>query len=213
MCATSPAILCPTVAQQQQNCGYIGDNVEVSATPSREKRFYLNTAKPAPFNGIVRSWRVCYYRPRAFVARHWATFAVYRRTSSSREADGDVADVREADVNFGYERVSPVFRTVRKLFQIRFTQDGFHCYDEVGGSPLTVQKGDVIGACVFDPEDTFIRHQLDVVSRVNPSAGSLLQMGTTVCDIRNIPPDFLATSNSSTILGRRLHIYANIRKF
>jgi hypothetical protein len=120
-----------------------------------------------------------------------------------------------------------MFRAMRTIS--RFTNDpivdgeivqgGFNCYTDsidVGNSPLTIQAGDILGACVFDPEDdqnrfsgrvTVARLPLDVVGEVNGE--SLLQMGTAGCSRTNISSD-ISTSQLSTVNSRRLHIYANI---
>ena len=168
---------------QQESCSPIGNKDETAATPSRDRGFYLNTAGPAPCTGNITSWRVCYYGPDDVDddrGSYWATYAVYRRMGS-----GD--DVR-------YERVSEMFRAIRTIE--RFTrfigagvdgvivEGGFNCYDDsidTGSSPLTVQNGDILAACVFNPDNTqdINRRQLDVVGEA--SGQSLLQMDTIEC--------------------------------
>ena len=114
-----------------------------------------------------------------------------------------------------------MFSAVRTV--LRFTGDpvvdgeiaqgGFNCYDDsidVGSPPLPIQTGDILGACVFDPEDiSFIvtRLPLDVVGVA--SGGSLLEMNTGGCSRQIIPSDIPA-NQLSTLASRRLHIYANI---
>ena len=204
-------VFCLTLAQQE-SCGPIGNSDETAATPSRAQRFYLNTADPAPCTGNITSWRVCYYGPDDVDndrGSYWAMYAVYRKMGS-----GD---------NVRYEKVSEMFRAVRTIQ--RFTSDdmvdgeivegGFNCYDDsidTGNSPLTVQAGDIPGACVFDPgTDTFIvnRLQLDIVGEA--SGQSLLQMDTSGCSTVAIPSNIPA-NQLSTQSSRRLHLYANIGK-
>ena len=86
-------------------------------------------------------------------------------------------------------------------------QQGFSCYDDPVTVPLTVQVGDVLGACVFNPTNGsfFTRRQLDVVGRE-----SLFQMGRGECSTTALPASIQA-SQLSTINSRRLHIYANIK--
>ena len=131
-----------------------------------------------------------------------------------------------------YERVSETFRATRAISGIteesnidgEIVQGGFNCYDDsidVGNSPVTIQAGDILGACVFDPSDeriniplvgstaTVVRLPLDVVGEVNGE--SLLQIGTDGCSRTSIPSD-ISTNQLSTINSRRLHIYANIGK-
>ena len=81
---------CFTLAQQD-TCGPIGNSDVTAATPSRARRFYLNSADPAPCTGNITSWRVCYYGPDDVDddrGTYWATYAVYirwpRRTLFSR---------------------------------------------------------------------------------------------------------------------------------
>ena len=198
---------------QQESCGPIGNGDETAASPSRAQRFYLNTADPAPCTGNITSWRVCYYGPDNVDDRgsYWATYAVYRRRRNS-----DIG-------NFSYERVSEMFRAIRTV--VRYTtadivdgeivEGGFNCYNDsidTGNSPLTVQAGDILSACVFDPENlAFVvnRLQLDIVGESESSGQSLLQMDTTGCTTEaipsNIPANELSTQNSRT-----LHLYANI---
>ena len=204
-------VLCLVSAQQEQ-CGSIGNSDETAVTASRAQLFYLDTANPANCTGNVTSWRVCYYGPDSVNDRgsYWATYAVYRRTGSGNS-------VR-------YVLVTEMFRAIRTVPE--FTDDrivdgeivrrGFNCYTDLidaGDSPLTVQAGDILGACVFDPGNNIVfnvnRLQLDVVGEVGGE--SLMQMSTDGCSRTNIPSD-ISTNQLSTINSRRLHIYANIGK-
>ena len=174
--------------------------------------FYLDTANAAPCTGNITSWRVCYYGPSSVsrIGSYWATYAVYRRTGSGN--------------SIRYDRVSEMFRAIRTISDFttdpivdgEIVQGGFNCYTDsidVGNSPLTLQAGDILGACVFDPDGDipFIltRLPLDVVGEA--SGESLLQMGTSDCSRTDILSD-ISASQLSTINSRRLHIYANIGK-
>ena len=206
-------VLCLASAQQEQ-CGSIGNSDETAGrTASRAQMFYLDTANPASCTGNITSWRVCYYGPDSINDRgsYWAIYAVYRRMGSGNS-------VR-------YVNVSEMFRAIRTVS--RFTNDpttdgeivqgGFNCYDDsidVGESPLTIQAGDILGACVFDPEDdqspfAVARLPLDVVGEVGGE--SLQQMGIIRCSRTNIPSD-ISINQLSTVNSRRLHIHANIGK-
>ena len=199
---------------QQERCSTIGNSDETEGTRSTAQMFYLDTEHPANCTGNITSWRVCYYGPDSInnVGSYWATYAVYRRMGSG-------SSVR-------YELVSEMFRAIRTIS--RFTGDpivdgeivqgGFNCYNDsidVGNTPLTIQVGDILGACVFDPDDnrffgtvTVARIPLDVVGE---ASGSLLQMGTGGCSREDIPSD-ISANQLSTLNSRRLHIYANIGK-
>ena len=209
--------LCLTSAQQE-SCGSIGSSNEVASAPSRAQLFYLNTANPAPCTGNITSWRVCYYGPDNVngAGSYWTTYAVYRSIGSGS--------------NIRYVRVSEMFSAIRTIATFTITpgvdgeieQGGFNCYTDsigVGGSPLTIQAGDILGACVFDPDgdivfeddDILIRLPLDVVGETSGSEGSLLQMSTDGCSRVEIPSD-ISANQLSTLNSRRLHIYANISK-
>ena len=200
-----------TLTLAQDTCGSIGNSNENAQSVERGQSFYLNTAKPAPCTGNITSWRVCYYGPSEELDSddrfsYWATYAVYRKMNSG--------------ANGRYERVSQLFSAVtatNNLVQIDNTgrtdgeiqQQGFNCYDDSVTVPLTVQAGDVLGACVFNPTDGFFftRIQLDIVGQVDGE--SLLQMGTGECTTTALPTSIQA-SQLSTVDSRRLHLYANI---
>ena len=117
-----------------------------------------------------------------------------------------------------FVRVSEMFRAVRATsdlpsfasFDGEIQRRGFTCYDDsidTGDSPLTIQAGDILGACV--PADGGRRRQLDIVGNTG-QAEFLLEMQnvdgcTTEAIPSSIPADQLSTRNS-----RRLHLYANI---
>ena len=181
--------------------------------------FYLNTANPAPCTGNITSWRVCYYQStstRSFRS-HWATYAVYRKTGSG------IAEQ--------YQRVSDVYRAVRitgALLNIIANHsrvavvdgevlDGFVCYNDlidVGGSPLIVQAGDVLGACVFDPIELgrVMNKQLDIVGEVNGESLLAMPSNDAGCN-QDTLPSTIPASQLSIINARRLHLYANIGMF
>ena len=122
-----------------------------------------------------------------------------------------------------YERVSEMFRAIRTIESYtsydgvdgEIERGGFHCYDDsldAGNSPLTIQAGDILGVCVFDPDGILFRfhaYQLDVVGGANGQ--SVLQMSATGCTLEAIPSSIPA-GQLSTLSSRRVHIYANIGK-
>ena len=153
---------------------------------------------------------MCYYGPEARISWrptfYWATYAVYRLEEDS---EGDVR----------YRRLSEIYRAVR--YANAFQQDplvdgevqtgGFTCYDDeidVGESPFIVQEGDIIGACVFDGDDTlaFDRRQLNVVGE---TSGESLMEADDDCNGNELPSNVLR-EDLDTIPSRRLHIKANI---
>ena len=198
-----------TLTLAQDTCGSIGNSNENVLATDRSRRFYLDTANPAPCTGSITSWRVCYYGPNQTLDEedhfsYWATYAVYRKIGSGADEH--------------YKQVSQLFSAVtatNNLARIDSTvdavirQQGFTCYDDSITAPLTVQAGDIIGACVFNPMDGgfFTRDQLNVVGRVGGE--SLLRMGSGGCSTTALPMEIKA-SQLSTANSRRLHIYANI---
>ena len=146
---------------------------------------------------------------------YWATYAVYRPEVDS---DGDLV----------YRRVSEIYRAIRYANSLINAPEvdgpvqpfGFACYDDlidVGDNPFTIQAGDVIGACVFNPDgnDNIIkdilttRRELDVVGETATDSESLLEMDDDGCDIDELPSN-VERNELSTVSSRRLHIKANI---
>ena len=192
-------------------CGSVGNSNEErldQAATSSSHTFYLNTANPAPCSGTVSKWRVCYYGPpdETILTSYWATYAVYRRDSASDT----------------YNRVSDTFSAVQASgsFLLVFGDgiDGlvqvnnFTCYNDSIDASLTVQAGDVIGACVFDPEDVntlVTRLQLNVVGRSGSANSQLMQMDVTGCTVDALPPS-VSTASLTLTNSTALHIYAMI---
>ena len=158
------------VAAVADMCGLIGNSNETQVSAIRDEMFYLDVDHPAPCAGNVTSWTVCYYAPDNVRNNriYWTLYAIYRRNVSGND-----------DL---YERVSDTFTAVRSGPDLNFHLiDGgivagqFNCYIDTidnGDSSLTVQAGDVLGACVFDPPQN--RRQLDIVGE--GGGESLLEM-------------------------------------
>ena len=189
-------------AQDSATCGVIGTNNQTEFTAERDLRFYLNTASPAPCNGTITSWRYCYYGPgNVFFASYRVTFAVYRRMSS--------------DSGEFYQRVSDVFTAVRYGYFSPYISRGFNCHNifDLGDEDVEVQAGDIVGACIFDPENAliFINSQLDVIGDAN---GYSLHVMNDVsdCDFGEIPST-VEDSALREVSSRILHIHAEISKF
>ena len=189
-------------------CGLIGNSDETELRARTDRRFYLDDDHPAPCAGNVTSWTVCYYAPNNVAENgiYWALYAIYRRNVSE---NGD-----------RYERVSDTFTAVRSEDFINgpivdggIVAGGFNCYNDTidnGDSSLTVQAGDVLGACIFDPRDTLnaVRRQLDIVGE--GGGESLLEMNDDGCRLDQEIPLSVERNQLSTRSSRRLHLYANI---
>ena len=195
-------------------CGFIGNSNETRLRARRARRFYLDVEHPAPCAGNVTSWTVCYYAPNNVENDriYWAFYAIYRKI------------VSESDDR--YARVSDTFTAVRsgedfsngRIVDGRIVPREFNCYKDTidnGDSSLTVEAGDVLGACIIDPPDpeNGERLELDIVGEVNGEL--LLEMNSnSVCtfmgqDIATEIPLSVQRSDLSN-RSRRLHLYANI---
>ena len=199
----------------QNNCGTIGSSNIQPLSVEMDRRFYLNTANPASCAGNITSWRICYYGPssvnqNSFISYTSTYYAVYRRMGSG-------GDVR-------YQRVSDAFTArvttsrlaganpTRTIVDSIIQENGFNCYDDTNdiNMPVPVQAGELVGVCIFSPEDGsfFTRNQLNIVG--NGGEESLLQMDNVGgCSVDSIPSSIQA-DDLSTVGNRRLHIYANI---
>ena len=88
----------------------------------------------------------------------------------------------------------------------------FICYDDflsTNESWLTVEAGDVVGACIFNPKngDSFSRRQLDIVGEAD--GDSLLAVDTDECTTGTLP-SVIRTNQLSIENSRRLHLYATV---
>ena len=81
---------------------------------------------------------------------------------------------------------------------------------------MTVEAGDVLGTCIFDPPDPAIgeRRELDIVGDVDGE--SLLEINSqSICTLDTSTlaieiPQSVVKSQLSARSGRRLHLHANI---
>ena len=183
----------------QDHCGAVGNTDETEAAIVTDTMFYLNTANPAPCAGNITSWRVCYYGPeRVEFSSYWATYALYRRTDSGRR----------------YERVSGIYSAVRShtiftgvnVVDGEIEEGGLNCYDDPVDFPVTVQDGDLVGACVFTSVNI---SQLNIVGDVMNNGESLQGMDANGCTVNDIPSD-IPSNQLMRLRSRRLHLYANI---
>ena len=82
-------------------------------------------------------------------------------------------------------------------------------YNDSLDTPLTVQSGDIVGACIFRPPDgsSFSRRQLNIIGDVHGE--TLLGVDDSGCTMDGIPSN-ISASHLSVETSRRLHLYANI---
>ncbi len=191
-----------------QECRVGSDAEEVVA--SRAHSFYLNTKDPAPCTGTLTQFQYCYYQPTTTAASYDFTFAIYRRDTDSESAS--------------FTAVSQAFTTGRGLYNTGLTSfdDTFACAS-YSVDEITVQAGDMIGVCIYDPPDNaepvrWFLDGLDYINRVQldligeDAQGSdrfLMSTGNNGCGDSLVP-------NPATSLSRQdsrvMHIYADISK-
>ena len=179
----------------------LGTDDERDFIAVRDCSFYLNTAHPALCSGTVTSWRYCYYVPSVVnetIDIYRTSFAVYRRMLDPGSG------------SYTYERVSDVFSIIIREEGLSHNS-GFVC-DILDVNDFTIEAGDIVGACVFDPIDseTRFRKQLDIIGEA--SDYSLLQMNdVSACAVGlNRLPSSISNSMLSVIDSRVLHLYADI---
>ena len=84
----------------------------------------------------------------------------------------------------------------------------FSCAVYTPNVPVTMEAGDVLGACVFNPSGGD-RKQLDIVGNRITNLGMLMRTGDNGCGINTVPSSVTSASlqDSSSLA---LHLYANI---
>ena len=192
-----------TVLHVKVNCqctaqaAVIGTNSDRAYTAERGRRFYLNTADPAPCSGTINGWRYCFYNPGNIRDNriYNATFGVYRAVSIGNSVH--------------YQRVSDALTTVSWHGDQITTSPNFKCYD-ISVNSFTIEAGNLVAACVYDPgEPRRSTRQLDIIGR-NAVGYSLMQMNdVSGCSDISLPSDILS-SQLSNINNRILHAYATI---
>ena len=180
------------VSVKGQSCGVIGtDAGEFEA--NRAHGFYLNTQDPAPCDGTINEVQYCYYRTNQSEATAFRfSAALFRETSPGL-----------------YSAVSTVFRARRN--DNNHGSQSFTCVVISFNSPVEVQAGDMIGACIYEPP-SLSTVQLDVVGQ-NASADRYL-MRTSNSGCSNIAvPSSVMNSSLTKLESLELHIHANISEY
>ena len=181
------------IVHGQDTCGVIGTNEE-EKTANREHNFYLNTQNPAPCNGTITSFQFCNYRGNQNAGFYESTFSIYRLGASEPDS---------------YDAIVPAL-SARRAFGTGlggFLGD-FGCTNLTLEVLVTVQAGDVIGGCVFDPPDNDTL-QNDVVGEIDDSNRYLMTTGTNGCGDAAVPQNVNSLSRRNS---RVLHIHADIGK-
>lgn len=208
-------LFCNSPTLSTDTCGLIGNTNEAETTPSRDHMLYLDTENPATCTGNVTSLRVCYYQPANFTNStlrtvYRALYGVYRKLNS--ESYVRVSESLNATV---YTPDLPLLGT-----RDQEIASGFNCYDDVldqedSSAFLKIERGDVLGACIVEPNDLSggtKRHQLDIISK--ESGHSLMQASLSNSDCLHglIIPAVISVEQLSVVSSRKMHVYANIGK-
>ena len=159
----------------------------------------------------------CYYQPEDYNSSttrtvYRALYAVYRKmsnVSSNSDSYVKVSDPLSAVVATSEFTLSESTRD-------QHIAEGFNCYDDALDNKdstafLTIEEGDIIGACVLDPDnlEKVERLQLDIVGE--ESGHSLMQTSADDCKKGLIAIPSAVSADQLTVLSsRKLHIYANI---
>lgn len=202
-----------------ESCGHIGDNSTSDAQHSAYDGdgFYLDIGNQARCNGIVTSWRVCYYRPEESGNGdlHGIKYAVYRKNING----ANYIQVSNLTLNFtlGQEQLNNSSQQTHDIL--------FGCSNIPLETPFAVCAGDTIGAWVVDYPDAnhSSMHRLNIVSKVNESQVQedapiehLLHgadLYVTSCQMNTTLPAVINISEFETRFSQRpqrLHIRANI---
>ena len=155
----------------------------------------MNTAAPAPCNGTINGWRYCFYNPGDIRNDHTyiTTFAAYRATDTDYQQ---------------YQRVSNVTVVSWRGSDINDLSQNFNCFN-ISVNNFTIEAGDIVGGCVYDPTGTGSR-QLDIVGQ-NAAGYSLMQMDDeSQCRKKSLPLSISSNQLGSILDSTILHVYANI---
>ena len=170
----------------------VGTNSERAYTADRSRRFYLNTAAPAPCSGTINGWRYCFYNPGNIrnSLTYITTFAAYRATDT------------------GYQRVSNITVVSWSGRDINALSQNFNCFN-ISVSDFIIEAGDIVGGCVYDPAGGGSTRQLDIVGQ-NAAGYSLMQMSDESQCEQNSLPLSISSSQLFILNSRILHVYASI---
>lgn len=190
----------------QDFCGHIGDINETKYMANKKEMFYLDQNNPACCTGNIMSWRVCYYRPESESNKQYTVkYAVYRRNET------DYIQVSNLIFNTTLSLSGDDERKKRHDREPHY--ETLNCHNELLDTPFTVQEGDVIGACVFNPMGKI--RQLNIVSKITGHSHGLQLYVANSCRMgKNLNFPAIITANElSAVSSMRLHLSANISKF
>jgi hypothetical protein len=108
----------------------------------------------------------------------------------------------------GYRRVSNVAVVSWRGSDIDTLSQSFNCFN-ISINDFTIEAGDIVGACVYDPAGIF-SSQLDIVGQ-NASGYLLMQMDdASQCRQNSLPMSISSSQLNNVLNSWILHVYANI---
>ena len=178
--AITGVLLCFSVLHYVSGQCDVGATVFTETNARTNNAFYLNSARPVSCNGTINSFSYCYYRPsRRQFDVYVATFAVYRLNSRGT----------------AYNPVSEVFQA-RKT-QKEISEIDFACFTITLKQRVSVETGDVFGACVINPSDRNM-FRLDLVGRGTDRLRRISQPSRSQCSETAVPTSVSVSGNTVT---------------
>ena len=195
------------IAGQQCPDGTIGRGDTNAGKARRDNQFYINCGSPATCDGMITSFSYCYHRPdrqKNMPDEYLITFALYRH---------------EGGVRYSSVSQAIVLRKTRTAVMRRKLgpKTHFACSELSLDQPVTVHRGDVLGACVVNPSSDSV-YRLDIAGRPGSgeASGNLLraERAPAGCTETSVPShiDFEMVTGDTTST-RVLHLSANIGRW
>ena len=164
---------------------------------------YLNTGGPADCSGDITSFTYCYYSPPTNLHGNDESYRTNLGVYRPRTEGGSTV----------YDLVSRVLTVERSQAQVDSElnwdgneySSGSTCPNVNLTEPVTVNAGDVLGACVRQSSNNV--NQLDIVGR---AFSSLVRTDTTGCTDTELPQSVTSVETASF---RVLHLHATICEF
>ncbi len=203
--------------QQCGTVGRVGSTRTGNNMGNRERnQFYIDRGNRAGCAGMITSLSYCFHRPpsTAPVANEYlTTVAVYRPASTN--TNENVFTVVSSPITIQKSAIE--LQTELNAA----TDTDFACSVFNLPQPVPMETGDVLGACVFDPDDTtsgVTTYRLDIVSRAASGSEDIVRTFTHPstpdgCSATAVPGSFDSdASENSTSARRSLHLWASIGK-
>lgn len=166
-----------------------------SLYPYSTMSFFLNTKDPALCNGNITTFQFCYYTINTDRNTEYSSqFAVYR-------------PIKLPDDSISYSVLSRQLKVIRNATSLNLSQDQEQmvCSNVSFNVPVSVQVGDVLGACLFSESTPA---QLQIVGNTTNSQDYLmLADGNIFCVNSSLPSSVTSPTRVNSLV---LHLYADI---